>query len=94
MEKIQIQCPACAGSGLYQGFAERKGEAVVCISCEGSGATTISYTPYAGRKQEHNVNVVRVSRGSFIGTGVGGVDGTEMTYEEFQQEVPEAPHEY
>lgn len=90
MKEIQTQCPSCDGGGLYQGFAERKGEAVVCLSCKGSGATTISYTPYTGRKQTRNVNIVRVSRGSFIGTGVGGVNGTEMTYEEFQQKVPAA----
>ncbi len=50
----------------------------------------ISYTPYTGRKLKKGVRIIRRSRGSFVGTGVGGKTGSEMTYQEFQQMIPEA----
>jgi hypothetical protein len=86
---ITVECPSCRGTGLYEGFAERKGEPVVCLNCDGSGAVKLSYTPFTGRKQKRGVKVVRFSRGGFLLTGVGGVDGSEMTYKEFLEKVPE-----
>lgn len=32
-----VECPACHGTGLYQGFAERDGAFVVCYHCQGKG---------------------------------------------------------
>jgi hypothetical protein len=31
------KCKACHGTGLYKGFAERDGYAVVCHNCKGTG---------------------------------------------------------
>jgi hypothetical protein len=45
----------------------------VCLSCSGTGAEKISYTPFIGRKRKNGVKVVRMSKGNFIATGVGGV---------------------
>jgi len=88
--KIQVQCDPCKGTGVYQGFAEPPGTAVVCIHCGGSGADTVTYTPYTGRKVKRGVKTVSYSRGGFIATGVGAAKGTEMTYREFLDRVKEA----
>ena len=85
MNTILAECSSCGGTGLYRGFAEREGEPVVCITCEGTGAEKISYRPFTGRKHKKGVKCVRMSRGSFIATGIGGIERTEMTYNEFLQ---------
>lgn len=97
MNTILAECESCGGTGLYRGFAEREGEPVVCLTCQGTGAQEISYgplerrkhKPFEGRKNRDGVRCVRLSRGSFIGTGVGGIGGSEMTYEEFRRRFPE-----
>ena len=88
-EVVIAQCGACGGTGLYEGMCEKEGEPVICLNCNGSGGVKLSYTPYTGRKGKRGVKCVRFSRGSFIATGVGGVGGTEMSYDEFQKKVPE-----
>ena len=85
MKTVLAQCGSCGGTGLYRGFAEREGEPVVCLSCQGTGAQDIRYTPFTGRINKRGVKCVRISRGAFIATGVGGKDGSEMTYEEFKR---------
>lgn len=35
--KIECECNACKGTGLYVGMAERDGAAVVCYTCKGTG---------------------------------------------------------
>jgi hypothetical protein len=46
MTTIEIQCPDCAGTGLYVGMAERDGCAVVCCTCKGTGKTFYKYEPF------------------------------------------------
>ena len=82
MERIEIECPSCGGTGLYCGFAEPKGTAVICHGCNGDGNCLYQYKPFTGRKRKKGVQIVRESRGSFIATGVGPV-GDSVTYEEF-----------
>lgn len=84
METIYVECRACGGTGLYCGFAEPKGTAVVCVECGGDGCQEINYTPFTRRKGRRGVNTISRSRGSFVGTGVGPIGGT-ITYQEFQQ---------
>lgn len=86
---VRANCPACGTTGLYQGFCESEGEAVICVRCGGTGCIELRYEPYAGRKRKRGVKTIRHSRGSFIATGVGGT-GTAMTYREFEQKIPEA----
>jgi hypothetical protein len=83
MITIDIQCQSCGGTGLYCGFAEPKGTAVVCITCGGSGKSTFAYEPFTGRKPRAGIHTVRLSGGSFIATGVGP-RGASITYEEFK----------
>lgn len=88
-QTIKAQCSSCSGSGLYRGFCEAPDEPVVCITCGGTGCEEITFTPYTGRKRKRGVKKVRYSGGGFLATGVGGVDGTEMTYAEFLKAIPE-----
>ena len=81
---VETQCSACAGTGVYCGFAEPKGTGVVCLKCNGSGMKIVTYIPFTGRQSRSDVQIVRLSCGNFIGTGVGPV-GTSVTYEEFLQ---------
>ncbi len=80
---VETECSGCGGSGLYCGFAEPKGTAVVCVTCGGSGCQTITYTPFVKRHGKRGVTTVLLSRGTFVGTGVGPA-GNSVTYAEFQ----------
>lgn len=80
---ITIQCPSCRGTGLYSGFLEPPGTAVICHGCHGSGKAQFSYEEFTVRKQKRGIRTVSRSRESFILTGVGAV-GESMTYAEFR----------
>ena len=83
-EHVKAVCGDCGGTGVYCGFAEPKGVGVVCLGCEGSGCTVITYEPFVARRERQGVRVVRRSRGSFIATGVGPT-GTEVIYADFKR---------
>jgi len=92
-KKVEVECQSCGGSGLYVGFAEAKGTAVICCTCGGTGCRTITFTPFTKRTERKGIHTVCWSRGSFIGTGVGAV-GHSITYEEFQNgKLPPKPKE-
>lgn len=89
--EIKINCGSCDGKGLYRGFAEPPGVAVVCLTCKGSGYTTINpqehgkhvlCVPFSGRKPVKGVHTVRRSRGTTIVLGCGPA-GPGITYQEF-----------
>jgi len=81
---VDAECDACRGTGLYQGFAEPKGTAVICDGCKGTGRVKLTYTPFTQRQPKKGVKWVTRSRGSFIATGVGPT-GKRITYEEFEE---------
>lgn len=87
MAKIRIECDACHGTGLYEGFCEPEGTAVVCLQCAGTGWLDFQYREFTGRKKRRGVKRICLSRGSFIATGVGEV-GEPMTYKEFEKKYP------
>ena len=80
---VDVECSSCGGTGLYCGFAEPKGTAVVCLSCKGTGKSQLIYTPFTRRKEKRGVQTVRRSKGSLIFAGVGPTGGT-ISYQEFQ----------
>ena len=88
-KEIKQVCDSCHGSGLYCGFMEPKGEAVICLSCNGRGWYFYSYEVFTHRIKKKGVKIIRVSQGSFIATGVGGI-GNSMTYKEFEKRYPVA----
>lgn len=79
---IEVECSDCGGTGIYCGFAEPKGVGVICLGCNGTGKSKLTYTPFTGRKTRKGVKTVRRSRGNFIATGVGPT-GKSITYDEF-----------
>lgn len=82
-QTVKAECGSCRGTGLYQGFAEPEGTAVICVECDGSGCSTISYTPFTKRKERTGVTKISQSRGSFVGSGVGARGGS-ISYAEFK----------
>ena len=79
---VEAECSDCGGTGVYCGFAEPKGTAVVCLGCDGTGCKKIFYKPFSGRRKKRGVQTVRLSGGRFIATGVGPSGGA-ITYQEF-----------
>lgn len=71
MQEVSVSavCRACKGCGLYIGMAERRGIAVVCSSCDGTGETTITYEPFVQRAQAPDaVRSVHLARGYGLDT--------------------------
>lgn len=83
-KSIEVQCGSCSGTGLYRGFAEPQGVAVVCLQCDGTGKGTIRYTPFTGQIRRNDVKTVQLSRGTFLATGIGP-GGSSISYEEFMR---------
>lgn len=76
MPKIELveQCPACKGSGVYVGFAECDGYAVVCGKCKGAGKYhfTHEYEEFTGLKIRDDVtNVIKCNPGIGVGKRQG-----------------------
>lgn len=74
------ECKDCKGTGLYIGFAEKDGFAVVCHTCKGTGCKHVvfEYDDFEGKKKRNNVvQIVETNPG--IGLGVND----ELTYESF-----------
>lgn len=87
---VKATCDECEGSGVYQGFAEKKGEAVVCEACDGEGCYSITYTPFKGRTKVEGVDKVYWSAGSTL--GACGPIGNPVTYKEFRAgKMPKRP---
>jgi hypothetical protein len=70
--KYDCQCESCDGTGLYRGFAEKNGFAVVCHTCKGSGKThvKIEYDDFEGRQERSGVTrVLQTNPGISVGMG-------------------------
>ncbi|QQG44568.1 MAG: hypothetical protein HYW86_01470 [Candidatus Roizmanbacteria bacterium] len=76
---VKIQCKSCSGTGVYRGYQEPKGVAVVCHDCKGTGGVDFSYEPFTGLKRQDGVDIVRISGGAFG----AGPQGTTVSYEDF-----------
>lgn len=82
MNKVKAECGSCGATGLYRGFAEPRGVAVVCLNCGGTGCHEIKYTPFTQRKPKMGVGTVQLSRGpTILSCGPGG---KSCTYAQFQ----------
>ena len=76
MKKIVIEekCPACNGTGLYVGMAERDGFAVVCHQCGGTGKYTFfhEYENFERREERRGIRrVLETNCGICVGTRNG-----------------------
>lgn len=81
---VKTECSSCSGTGLYRGFAEPPGVAVICVNCDGTGCQEILYTPFSCRKKRYDVQTVQRTRGTLVFAGVGPTGGT-ISYQEFLQ---------
>ena len=70
--KIKHECGSCRGTGLYAGFGEADGAAIVCHSCKGQGWQESVFTEFTGRKEKKGVRrVFQTNPGIGIGEGKG-----------------------
>ena len=71
--KVNEECQACDGTGLYIGMAERDGAVVVCCKCQGTGCFKFvhRYKEFTKRRTRHGVikRVFRCNPGIIIGEG-------------------------
>lgn len=83
-------CPACKGTGLYRGMAERDGFAVVCNQCKGTGAFRYvhEYDPFVERRPSAGVSrVVETNPGICLGDGPG-LDFGGLPYRDWAEGKP------
>lgn len=80
MPEIKIECPSCRGTGLYKGFAEPKGCAVICTDCGGAGFKQYQYKIFTGRKEMPDIETV-IKRTS--------PSDEKMSYAQFKYQYPE-----
>lgn len=72
--RIKHECSVCHGTGLYSGYAERNGAAVVCQRCDGKGWEESVFAPFTGRKPKAGVTRVFLTNpGICIGSSNGYV---------------------
>lgn len=71
--QIEVACVECGATGLYSGMGERDGAAVVCFRCKGTGAATVTYDDFEGRKPPRKAvrRVYQTNPGICIGEGNG-----------------------
>ena len=62
---VRIECKSCKGTGLYQGFCEKEGCAVICTNCKGQGVSTETYIEFTGRNKLKGIERVFKTSGMF-----------------------------
>jgi hypothetical protein len=69
------ECDSCNGTGLYCGMAERKGSAVVCSTCKGTGKVEFkgTFKKFKTRKRRSGIKRVFETAGGY---GICGEDVT------------------
>jgi len=78
--ELDHECRDCKGTGLYQGFAEKQGFAVVCNQCKGTGKYHFKYEyeEFTGRKECKDIKRVLECNPGIV---VGIID--KFNYESF-----------
>ena len=83
---IKTLCDSCGGTGLYSGFAEPKGVAVICKVCGGTGCELISYIPFKKQKRKRNIHTVLLDDGFWF-TRTSGEKIPEISAKEFYKQM-------
>ncbi|MHA2062892.1 MAG: hypothetical protein ACXABY_00745 [Candidatus Thorarchaeota archaeon] len=88
-----IECGPCNATGLYCGFAEPEGTAVICRLCNGGGgvrmqyiAEGVRYKEFRGRRGRRNVKRVFTDDGLWM---IRKGDTPTVSISEFREKVPE-----
>jgi hypothetical protein len=74
--EIDEECPDCHGTGLYVGFAEPRGVAIVCKDCDGTGKLHFRYSYRPFVKRQPRKGITRVVQ--YSGVGVSKNDGMDF----------------
>lgn len=88
---MKIECVSCGATGLYKGFAEPEGTAVICNDCKGQGYREIRAVAHGvelfrGRKSNAKIRRVATDGGLWmLRTG----NPSTISIEEFYEKVPE-----
>lgn len=79
------ECTAgCRGTGVYSGFAEPEGVAVVCAGCAGSGQQKSTFLVFTARKRRAGIKTVwRIPEGEWFTPTGRLLAGGAVTYAEF-----------
>ena len=81
MPTIKANCKECSATGLYVGFAEPKGTAVVCVRCGGTGCQEIQYVEFKKRRRRRGVSRVLCDGGMwFVRKGESETISVEKFY--------------
>jgi len=70
---MMIECPYCAGTGIFSGMGEGENVAVICNKCKGTGQFhyAYDYNEFTGRKIKPGIERVYLDGyGYRIGTGI------------------------
>lgn len=82
-KKIEAECHACGGTGVYCGIMEPKNIGVICLDCGGTGKYHIVYTPFERKKGKNNISFIQISNSQCIINA--GPKGNKIPYKEFKQ---------
>lgn len=86
---VTIQCTDCYGTGIVKDTFFSNSSGLICLTCKGTGATTITYTPFTHRNIRPDITIVKSPRGSFC--GICDTHLRELTYDQFLDLIPEPP---
>lgn len=78
--RVEHECTACKGYGIYSGMGESDGAAVVCRLCRGSGMAVSWFEEFHGRKEKDGI--VRVYEAN-PGIKIGSNESRGLTLEDF-----------
>lgn len=84
--ELTVACDDCGATGLYQGFAQLRGTAVICATCLGTGGRVLRFNPYTGRKPREGIKRIEAANTIWFPE-----TSDTITYEEFVSGVPETP---
>ena len=61
ISEVKINCESCKATGIYSGYAEPEGTAVICKDCGGRGFKVATLFNY--RKTDNNIKIIKLSDG-------------------------------
>lgn len=81
MSKVKIVCDSCAGTGIYQGFMEKKNEAVICLHCSGDGY--VEEEPFTKLRIRRISKQTKIRYRSSTSVAIAGHSNNFITYAGF-----------